>query len=121
KLAHRVTYYFHFYRLLAQRWPHLDFAYIRYQGSSPLFVWMLRRLRRRHRGIVVFVELPSYPFHTEATSVRQRIFLLVDRLTRGLLRRYVDRIVTFSQAGRIFDIPTIRTDNGVDLGTIQMV
>jgi glycosyltransferase involved in cell wall biosynthesis len=121
KFTKRWTYYFHFYLALASRPGPLDFVYIRDQGCSPLFLWMLRQLRRRHPGIVILIELPSYPFYTGPMSMRERVFSIVDRSTRGLLRYYVDRIVTFSQEKSIFGIETIVTDNGVDVTGVRVL
>lgn len=120
RLAKRWTYYFRFYVELAKRTRELDFVYIRYQGCSPIFLWMLRQLRREHPGLAVIIEVPSYPFHTEARSLREHIFMRVDRATRCQLRRYVDRIVTFSKEGSIFGIQTIETDNGVDIDRVSI-
>lgn len=121
RFSKRWNYYFRFYPALARRLASLDFVYIRYQGCSPFLLWMLRELRRKLPGIVIVTELPSYPYHTEARSLRERLFVLVDRLTRSQLHRYVDRIVTFSKEERIFGIETIQTDNGVDVANIELL
>ncbi|WP_027715117.1 glycosyltransferase [Desulfuromonas sp. TF] len=111
----RLTYYYLFYLCMARQPLDANFIYIRYQRSSPLFLYLLSRIKARHPGIVVLVELPSYPYHTEWHSFRDRLFGLIDRLSIPFLRYYVDRIITFSREGEIFGIPTIRTDNGVDV------
>lgn len=120
RFAKRWTYYFRFYQEFSRRADPLDFIYIRYQGCSPLFLLMLNRIRRRSPATAVFIELPSYPFHIEASSLREHLMLAIDRLTRGKLRQYVDRIVTFSRAERIFGIDTVRTDNGIDIAKISI-
>lgn len=116
----RVTYYFMFYLFLARQNLAVDFVYIRYQRSSPVFLYMLYRLKSHHPGLVILVELPSFPYHTENTSVRDSVLGFVDRLSRPFLHRYVDRIVTFSRETEIFGIPTIRTDNGVDVENLEL-
>lgn len=120
-LWRRMTYYFLFYFFLARQPLDVDFIYIRYQRSSPLFLYMLSRLRSKNPGLVILVELPSYPYHTESTSIRDRFFGFVDRFSRPYLRLYVNRIVTFSRETEIFRNPTIRTDNGVDVDQINLL
>lgn len=117
----RLAYYLFFYPTVAARRDALDFIYVRYQGSSPLFHWMLWRLRRRNPGLAVFVELPTYPYETEAVTLRERFMGLTDRASRGWLARHVDRIVTFSRADRIFGVATVPTDNGVDVAALQVL
>jgi len=113
-VAKRLTYYVLFYLYLAKHPIDTDFVYIRYQRSSPLFLYMLSRLKAHNPNLLVLVELPSYPFHTEWVSLREKILGLVDRVSRPFLHHFVDRIVTFSQEHEILGIPTIRTDNGVE-------
>jgi glycosyltransferase involved in cell wall biosynthesis len=114
-LAKRFAHYALFNLTLGSIPGPLDFVYMRYQGSSPLLGLALRRLRRRNPGMVVIVEFPSWPYHTEAVSIRDRILGWIDRWSRRGLHRVVDRVVTFSRESRILGIPTIATDNGVDV------
>ena len=116
--AARRAYYLGFYRYLARQVRGLDYVYIRYPRSSPLFLWMLARLRAHNPGLVVLIELPSFPYHTENVSLRDKVFGAIDRVSRPLLRFVADRIVTFSRAPRIFGLPTIATDNGVDVAAL---
>jgi len=120
-LWRRMTYYFLFYFFISKQSLDVDFIYIRYQRSSPIFLYMLARLKIRNPGLVVLVELPSYPYHAESTSFRDKMFGLIDRFSRPFLRFFVDRIVTFSREKKIFGIPTIQTDNGVDVGDVSLL
>ncbi|QJW84099.1 hypothetical protein HK414_09915 [Ramlibacter terrae] len=117
----RLTYYLFFYFGVARLAGPLDFLYVRYRGSSPRFLWMLRRLRRANPALAIVVELPSYPYHTETVSLREKVLARVDRACRGALAGLVDRIVTFSREDRIFGVPTIRTDNGVDVQALRVL
>jgi glycosyltransferase involved in cell wall biosynthesis len=116
----RIAYYFLFYPYLSGHVSDVGFIYIRYQGCSPLFLHMLRRLKKRNPGLVVLVEIPSFPYDAERTSYRERLLGAIDRSFRQRLHRYVDRMVTFSDEPEIFGVPTIRTDNGVDLEQIPV-
>jgi hypothetical protein len=119
--ARRFAHYALFNLALGRIRDPLCFVYMRYQGSSPLLGLALRRLRRRNPGLVVIVEFPSWPYHTEAVSIRDRILGWVDRWSRRGLHRVVDRIVTFSRESRIMGIPTIATDNGVDVARVPLL
>ena len=90
------------------------YIYIRYQRCTPAFLTLLARLKTADPKRPILVEVPTYPYEAEQLTPRERLLGLVDRLTRGEMKRYVDRIVTFSGATEIFGIPTIQTDNGVD-------
>lgn len=115
RLARRLVDLFLFYGAIGASRLTCDVAYIRYQRTSPVFLWMLSRLRARNPKVVIVVELPSWPYHTENITVRDKVLGLTDRLFRRFLNRYVDLIVTFSQATGIFGIPTVCTDNGVEV------
>jgi glycosyltransferase involved in cell wall biosynthesis len=120
KFLKRLVYYFLFYPKVAKTFPQVDFLYIRYQGCSPLFLYMLHRLKNRNPNLLIFLELPSYPYHTEQRSLRGRLLGAIDNLTKRFMKYYVDRIVTFSKEDEIFGIPTIRTDNGVDVEQLKV-
>jgi glycosyltransferase involved in cell wall biosynthesis len=118
RLAKRLAHYFLFHLAVASRREPLDFLYMRYQGCSPLLTWALGRLRKRNLRLVVIVEMPSWPYHSEATSFRDKVLSWIDRYSRQRLHSHVDRIVTFSREASILGIPTIPTDNGVDTARI---
>jgi hypothetical protein len=102
-----------FYGAIARAAPTADYIYVRHQRCTPALLGLLARLRRQSPDRPVFVEVPTWPYEAEQVTPRDRLLGAVDRLTRDRLGRYVDRVVTFSEATRIFGIPTIQTDNGV--------
>jgi glycosyltransferase involved in cell wall biosynthesis len=59
------------------------------------------------------LEIPTYPYDGEFTTVKQRIYLLKESFFRRYLRRYVDMIVTYSLEKDIFKIPTAHISNAV--------
>lgn len=119
-LWRRMTYYCLFYLFIARQQLDVDFVYIRYQRSSPVFLYMLSRLKKKNPNLVILLELPSFPYHTEEVTYRDKIFGLIDRISRVYLHHYVDRIVTFSKCTEIFNIKTICTDNGVDVDSLKL-
>jgi glycosyltransferase involved in cell wall biosynthesis len=119
-LGRRFAHYVLFNMALAARREPLDFLYMRYQGSSPLLLWALHRLRRRNPGMRIVVEMPSWPGHSSPSTPWEKVLAAVERFSRRRLRRYVDRILTFSRETSILGIPTIASDNGVDVGRIAL-
>ena len=102
-------------------WPYeevfedCDFVYIR-KGALDLWVLrFLRRLREKHPRLAIFYEVPTYPYDSEMAAPALRLLLMKERFWRKRLHAYVDRIVTFSGDGRIWGIPTVRTQNGIDV------
>jgi glycosyltransferase involved in cell wall biosynthesis len=120
RFGRRSAHYVGFHRAVARARGY-DFAYIRHQGTSPLSLWALHRLRCNNPGIAIVLEIPTYPYDGEHTTLRDRLLSLVDRLSRRFLCRFVDRVVTFSRQTRIFGIPAIATDNGVDVGSMRVL
>jgi glycosyltransferase involved in cell wall biosynthesis len=110
-----------FYPGLAPYLQDHDYIYIRYQRCTPVFLHLLKTLRRQNPRRPIFVELPTYPYTAEQISRRDKILGFADRLTQGGMKGLVDRIVTFSDREEIFGIPTIRTENGVDLGAMPLL
>lgn len=123
KTGHRMQHMLHFYASVAAGIETTvpDFAYIRYQRSGPGFLRMLRRMRRANPAMVIMVEMPSFPYHTEEISLRERVLGKIDRLFRERMASYVDYIVTFSRRKTILGISTIQTDNGTDVEAVDVL
>ena len=118
-LWRRLVYYLFFYPVAARCAANEDYIYLRYQGSSPTLSRMLKTIRKRNPAMVVFVEVPTYPYESEAATMRARIQLAIDRMWRRSVFRQVDRVVTFSKRDRIYGVATVQTDNGVDVDAFQ--
>ena len=88
--------------------------YVRYHLSDPGFIFTLRKIKRIRPNITIAIEIPTFPYEGEfSTSVRDFIRKTSDHICRSFLRKYVDRIVTYSADNEIFGISTIKTINGV--------
>lgn len=98
-----------------------DYVYLRYGRTSAFVLRMLARLKRANPRLRVFIELPSFPYSTEAVDFRDRMFTLTDLFFRNFLRHNTDRIVTFSRKDVILGAPTIQTDNGVDVAALDVI
>ncbi len=97
-----------------------DCSYIRYPMSEPRFLTLLRAMQKRNMKIAV--EIPTYPYSKQGIDTwKGRLIKRIDKLFRGKLKRYVHRIVTYSEDKEIFGIPTIKTVNGYDFEQTPVV
>ena len=91
-----------------------------FQNASPWLTQFFKKLRQA--GIHAVTEIPTYPYDQEfkTFSFKQRIELKIDQLFRNNLYRYMDAMVTFSDAKEIFGQRTINISNGVDFDSIPL-
>ena len=86
-------------------------VYVRYPKSSPFFISFLKKLK----SSTIVVEIPTYPYDLEGgETFLTRLQRFVDFQYRKKIKKYVSRIVTFSDDRFIFGIETIKTINGID-------
>ncbi|WP_027450968.1 glycosyltransferase [Xylanibacter brevis] len=96
----------------------IEFVYIRYiQIANPFYNKFLHDVK--NAGAVVYLEIPTYPYDGEYTvGVMKKIQKKIEKVYRQRFYKYVDRIVTFVEKDTIFDIPTVRISNGVNMDKI---
>ena len=95
-----------------------DSVYIRYPESDLFFLRFLKAAKKNESKIIV--EIPTFPYDLEGNdSLKGRIIRILDKSCRVYLKRYVDRIVTFSDDDEIFGIKTIRTINGIEFDSLS--
>ena len=98
----------------------IDFVYVRH--FSPVNRGCLRLLSYlKNKGCTIIYEIPTYPYDGEHKGFKGFIFLIIDKIFRKKLKRYVDCIVTYSQDNTIFDIKTVKIVNGIDCSAISPV
>ncbi|MBR7033790.1 MAG: glycosyltransferase [Clostridia bacterium] len=89
-------------------------CYIRFSALEPHFIMMLKALKSR--GVDIVMEIPTFPYDDELKdSLKHRVVLLCDRALRGSLKKFVNRIVTYSEDKSIFGIDCINIANGIDV------
>ncbi len=120
-VARRMTHYSYFWRDTLTAVTDADFLYIRFQGAGPGLLQMLSKFRAQHPKVPILMEIPTYPYKDERRGVRQHLLGIVDDLCAPFLKHYVDRVVTFSERPMIIGIPTIPTQNGVEVSTMPLV
>jgi len=99
----------------------IKFIYIRsfYNTNPPL----LRMLKKLHAmGIKIVMEIPTYPYDSEFRNspLKDKLRGFVNRLYRKELKRYIYRIVTFTDCPTIHGIKTINISNGIDFDSIKL-
>ena len=100
---------------------HIEFVYARcFQNASPFLISLFRRLK--NAGIKSVTEIPTYPYDDEFRTFqwKMRMELKVDQLFRNQLYKYMEAMVTFSDAKEIFGQRTIQISNGVDFDSIPL-
>ncbi|MBO7045451.1 MAG: glycosyltransferase family 1 protein [Prevotella sp.] len=99
----------------------IEFIYARsFMNASP---WLTNLFKKfQHAGIHAVTEIPTYPYDSEFSSHiwRQPFRFIVDKRFRHSLYRYMDAMVTFSDAKEIFGQRTINISNGVDFDSIPL-
>lgn len=86
--------------------------------------WLIRFFKKLHKaGIHAVTEIPTYPYDQEFNKDTKWDMLLgfwIDRCFRCSLYKYMDVMVTFSDAKEIFGQKTINISNGVDFDSIPL-
>ncbi len=99
----------------------VELVYARcFMNASP---WLIRFFRRlRQSGIPAVTEIPTYPYdgEFEGSGWKQLLGLKIDQAFRRQLYRYMNAMVTFSDAREIFGQRTINISNGVDFDSIPL-
>jgi len=98
-----------------------DFYYFRHSAHNIIpILGLVKKIKQCGKGKII-IEIPTYPYYDEfGKNILSRIKLLPDKIFTGQLKKYVDRIVTYSKDKVIFDIQTIQAKNGVDISTIPI-
>lgn len=96
-----------------------DILYIRKFYFTYDVLTFLRSVRNKFKFIIL--EIPTYPYYGELNTLRAKLGYWVEALTvTHRLNKYVDRIVTFSDDDKIFNIDTIKISNGIDSNEMEL-
>ncbi|MEL7601201.1 MAG: glycosyltransferase family 1 protein [Proteiniphilum sp.] len=99
----------------------INTVFIRYTHfANPFFVNFLKKLNKL--GVYVVMEIPTYPYDAEYKNTKQIVNIAkqVEVFYRRSFNKYVDKIVTFSNAEEIFGVKTIKINNGIDIDSIPL-
>ena len=100
----------------------IEFVYARcFMNATP---WLIHFFKKIHKaGIRAVTEIPTYPYDQEFNRHTKWDMLLgfwIDKCFRRSLYKYMDAMVTFSDAKEIFGQRTINISNGVDFDSIPL-
>lgn len=99
-----------------------DYIYIRFIPIDRKFVRFIKTLRLIYPKVKILLEIPTYPYGKELLGqVTEFPFFCKDLLYRKKLKKYVDRIVTFSDDSYIWKVPTIHIRNGVQVNLMPSI
>lgn len=98
-----------------------DFLYIRQVYHDSSFIRYLAAIKKSNPKIKIIYEIPTYPYDSETTvSLSNFVFTVKERTSRKMLKKYVDRIVTFYNQKEIFGVPCLDLINGYDFDQIEI-
>lgn len=90
-----------------------DWIYNRFGMMDPFYYRVLKRFHRN--GARILIEIPTYPYTGQIPpGLLYKLMVKWDDIYTGKLKKYVERIATYSLDEKIFDIPTIKIKNGID-------
>ena len=91
-----------------------------FMNANPFLISFFRKIHQA--GIHAVTEIPTYPYDQEFIGYtrKERLGLKIDQLFRHSLYKYMDTVVTFSDAKVIFGQKTINISNGVDFDSIPL-
>lgn len=101
-----------------------DFIYFRKQTIIDLsFLTFFRRIKKINHNILIFMEIPTYPYEGEfLNGVRGNITLFIDRIFRNGIRTLIDRVVITGADEKIEyfgGVKAINIVNGIDVKNIK--
>lgn len=124
KFLKKIYYYF-FYpkknKLLRKiKVEKYDFIYIRAYVLTYGGMDFLKNLKKTNAKIIW--EIPTYPYDQECKTLESKLLNTLEKIFfRKKLKKYVNKIVTYSDDNEIFNIKTIKISNGIDMERISMV
>jgi len=101
----------------------IDFIYIRrFIPTNYGLIQLLKRIKYYNPSCKIIYEIPTFPYDFEhKKSLKSKIILLIDKIFRYSISKYVDRIVTYSNHDKIFGVKTIKIINGIKCANIPVV
>ena len=99
----------------------VSFIYIRAGAIDRRYLEFLRNLKTTFGNAKIVLEVATFPYRKELLQdYGMWPWFFKDMLYSGRIKRFVDKVVTFTEDELIFDIPTIRTHNGIIVDDVPM-
>lgn len=102
------------YKELSERIDAPDFLYIRRTVADKAQIRFLQRIREKYPTCKILLEIFTYPYDKdEFLRMNAWPFWIKDKWYRRSWKKYIDRVVTYSEDNSIFGIRTIQIRNGI--------
>lgn len=96
-----------------------DFLYVRRTVADRNYLRFWKDVKERFPNCKIIIELFTYPYDRDDFGKWNAWpFYIKERLYRPKLKRYVDRLATYTDDREIFGIPTIHSSNGIRVDSI---
>ena len=95
-----------------------NYIYIRKPSLTKKFYITLKKIKERYPRIIIIMEIPTYPFHSEYRGI-SKIMAIKSINCERKLYKVVDYIATYSDDKKIWGIKTINLSNCVDYSVIK--
>ena len=99
----------------------IKLVYIRYvHFANPFFISFLKNLKRRE--IKVLLEIPTYPYDQEYKNLKTipKLIMGIEKRSRWQFKDLVTCIITFTPETKIFGVPAIEINNGIETNSIKI-
>jgi glycosyltransferase involved in cell wall biosynthesis len=119
----QFLYYLYLGFILDLNLKEYKYLYIRHFLLNPLFLLLLISMKIKNRNLIIYMEIPTFPYHFEFgfMSFKKQLGQKIDSFSCYFLRFFLNKIVTFSSQPLIYNIKTIKTDNGIDIEKIGKI
>jgi len=102
----------------------VNFIYIRFVLSDAILLLFLYKVKKIFPQIFIILEIPSFPYdqiNKLRRSNNRRMLVLFDRITRNILKQFVDRVAVIDYEYPVFGIPSITIHNGIRVSGISPI
>ncbi len=99
-----------------------DFIFMRRTGADRQLIKFLKYIKTNYPRCKIIMEIATYPYLKESLQrIEGWMFLFKELYNIGKLKKYIDRVVTYSDDVEIFSVPTIRTMNGIKVDLVEQI
>lgn len=104
-----------------ERFKHAKFICIRREFIDQSFIRFLKKVKKESPETKLLLELPNYPYNQGKGRYGKfgYPFYLKNEFGVLKLKKFIDRIITYSDHEEIFGIRTINITNGIDLELVK--
>lgn len=93
------------------------FFYIRIGLLDRKYVSFISNLREHFPKALILLEIPTYPYSNELLQSKTMWpWYFKDIVNNRKISKYLDKVVTYSEENRIFNLDTIKISNGIIVG-----